>query len=49
LIIDSAQLSDFHVSGVYSSSDPASLVRFLRDQPGVKIVEDANEIRITAQ
>jgi transmembrane sensor len=49
LIIDSAQLSDFHVSGVYSSSDPASLVRFLRDQAGIKISEDANEIRITAQ
>ena len=46
LIIEGAQLSDFHVSGVYSSSDPASLIRFLRDQRGIKITEDENEIRI---
>jgi transmembrane sensor len=46
LVIEGAQLSDFHVSGVYSSSDPASLIRFLRDQPGVKITEDETEVRI---
>jgi transmembrane sensor len=46
LIVEGAQLSDFHVSGVYSSSDPASLIRFLRDQRGIKITEDENEIRI---
>jgi len=46
LIIEDAQLSDFHVSGVYSSSDPASLIRFLRDQPGMKITENDNEVRI---
>jgi transmembrane sensor len=46
LIIEGAELSDFHVSGVYSSSDPASLVRFLRYQPGIQITEDDNEIRI---
>jgi transmembrane sensor len=46
LIIEGAALSDFHVSGVYSSSDPASLIRFLRDQRGIKITEDENEIRI---
>jgi len=39
-------LSDFHVSGVYSSSDPASLIRFLTRQRGIKITEDENEIRI---
>jgi transmembrane sensor len=47
LVIEGSQLSDFHVSGVYSSSDPSSLIRFLRDQPGVKITEDHNEIRIS--
>ena len=47
LIIEGSQLSDFYVSGVYSSSDPSSLIRFLRDQPGVKITEDDNEIRIS--
>jgi len=46
LVIDGAVLSDFHVSGVYSSTDPASLIRFLREQPGMKITEDDNVIRI---
>jgi transmembrane sensor len=48
LIIEGAQLSVFQVSGVYSSSDPASLIRFLRDQPGIKITENGNEVRIAA-
>jgi transmembrane sensor len=49
LVIEGAQISDFHVSGVYSSSDPASLILFLRDQPGIKITENENEIRISSQ
>ncbi len=49
LLIEGAALSDFHVSGVYSSTDPASLLRFLRQQPGLMITEDENEIRIEAQ
>jgi transmembrane sensor len=46
LVIQGDALSDFHVSGVYSSTDPASLLRFLNEQPGVKITETENEIRI---
>jgi len=46
LVIENAQLSDFHVSGVYSSTDPASLIRFLREQPGMKVTETDNEVRI---
>jgi transmembrane sensor len=49
LVIEGLQLSNFHVSGVYSSSDPSSLIRFLRDQPGLKITEDDNDIRISPQ
>ncbi|HEY6620180.1 MAG TPA: FecR domain-containing protein [Steroidobacteraceae bacterium] len=49
LVIDGTQLSDFHVSGVYSSTDPASLIRFLREQPGLKITEDDNQVLITAR
>ena len=49
LVIEGAQLSDFHVSGVYSSTDPASLIRFLREQPGLKITEDDNQVLITAR
>jgi transmembrane sensor len=48
LVIEDVQLTDFHVSGVYSSTDPASLIRFLREQPGVKVTEDDNEVRISA-
>jgi transmembrane sensor len=46
IAIEGIELSDFHVSGVYSSTDPASLIRFLREQPGVKITETADEVRI---
>jgi transmembrane sensor len=49
LVIEGDALSHFHVSGVYSSTDPASLLRFLREQPGVKVTESGNEIRIEAQ
>lgn len=49
LVIESATLSDFRVSGVYSSTDPASLLRFLREQPGIRIIESDAEVRITPQ
>lgn len=49
LVIESAKLSDFRVSGVYSSTDPASLLRFLREQPGIRIIESDAEVRITPQ
>jgi len=47
LVIEDPQLNDFHVSGVYSSTDPASLIRFLRAQPGVEVIEADEEVRIT--
>lgn len=46
LVIDDPQLRKAGISGVYSSTDPASLLGFLRDQPGVEIIEGAREIRI---
>jgi transmembrane sensor len=46
LVIEDRALDDFHVSGVYSSTDPASLVRFLRSQPGIVIIETDKEVRI---
>jgi transmembrane sensor len=49
LVIESEKLSDFRVSGVYSSTDPASLLRFLREQPGIRIIESDAEVRITPQ
>ena len=46
LVIDPSVLGKFHVSGVFSSTDPASLIRFLRQRPGSRIVETSSEIRI---
>jgi transmembrane sensor len=47
LVIEDPTLFDFHISGVFSSSDPASLVRFLRERPGVRVTETASEIRVS--
>jgi transmembrane sensor len=47
LVIEDPTLYDFHITGVFSSSDPASLVRFLRERPGVKVTETAAEIRVS--
>jgi transmembrane sensor len=46
LVIENAELNDLHVSGVYSSTDPASLIRFLKEQPGVQVVESDSVVRI---
>ncbi|MGH8211113.1 MAG: FecR family protein [Steroidobacteraceae bacterium] len=46
VIIEDPELYDFHISGVFSSTDPDSLIRFLRDRPGVRVVETASEIRV---
>src|SRR4029077_2633225 len=47
LAIENAELADLHISGVYSSTDPASLIRFLKEQPGVQVVESDSVVRIT--
>ena len=47
LLIESESLHDMLISGVYSSTDPASLLRFLRHQPGVQVSEAADGIRIS--
>jgi transmembrane sensor len=46
LVIDPSVLGKFHISGVFSSTDPAALIRFLRQRRGSRIVETAAEIRI---
>jgi len=48
LVIENpAALADFHVSGVFSSVEPALLVRFLRTQPEIVVEETDKEIRIS--
>jgi transmembrane sensor len=46
LVIQDAALGKLHISGVFSSTDSTSLVRFLRLRPGLHITETAAEIRV---
>jgi transmembrane sensor len=46
LVIDPAALGTLHISGVFSSTDPASLIHFLRDHLGLRVVETPAEIRV---
>jgi transmembrane sensor len=48
LVIEDPRLKDLQISGVYSSTDPASLLRFLGDQ-GVRITDSDGNVRIEAQ
>ena len=47
LVIEDVGPYDFHISGVFSSTDPESLIRFLRERPGVTVTEGTSQIRIT--
>jgi transmembrane sensor len=47
LIIDTPELPHFHISGTFSSTDPESFVRFLRERPDVRVIETSSEIRIS--
>jgi transmembrane sensor len=49
LVIEDAALYDFHISGSFSSTDPALLLRFLRAQPGIAVNESDADIRISQQ
>jgi transmembrane sensor len=49
LVVSDGNLKDFHVTGVFSSTDPASLLRFLRAQPGITVEETEDQIRISKQ
>jgi transmembrane sensor len=46
LVVRGADLDDFHISGVFSSTDPASLIRFLRERPEVQIIETPTQIQV---
>jgi transmembrane sensor len=46
LVIDPSALGALHISGVFSSTDPASLIRFLRDRPGLRVTETPTQIRV---
>ena len=48
LVVRGESLQDFHITGTFSSSDPASLLAFLKAQPGVTVEEDARKDIIIA-
>ncbi len=47
LVIRDATLQSFPISASFSSTDPASLVRFLQAQPGISVVERDDETQIS--
>ena len=49
LVIHDSSLGDIRISGVYASTDPALLVRFLRDQPGITVDDSGGSIVISAK
>ncbi len=46
LTIDDGELEKLKISGVYSSTDPASLINFLRSQNTIQVVETENKVRV---
>jgi transmembrane sensor len=49
IVVEARSLRDFHVNGSFRSSDPASLLRFLKAQPGLSVSETASEIHIARE
>jgi transmembrane sensor len=46
LSIDDDELRKLTISGIYSSTDPASLINFLRSQPSIQVIETENQVRV---
>jgi transmembrane sensor len=49
LLIRDSGLKEFGIDGVFSSTDPSSLVNFLRTRPGVTVRETETEIVVDTQ
>ena len=49
LIIASPSLDALRIDGVFSSTNPKSLIAFLRESPGIKVTETAGEVVISRQ
>jgi transmembrane sensor len=49
LVIRGEGFGDFHISGVYSSTDPASLVRFLKAELGLVAREEDGQIVVSRE
>lgn len=49
LVIEGAELADFRITGVFASTDPASLIRFLQARPGIVVIAREDAILVTRQ
>lgn len=49
LVIEGAQLAAFRITGVFASTDPQALIRFLQARPGIVVTERSDEVLITQQ
>ena len=47
LVISDPVVAKFHVTGIFSATDPGLLLRFLRAQQGIDVLEAGGEIRIS--
>jgi transmembrane sensor len=48
LLIRSSELEAFQIDGVFSSTDPMPIIRFLRSRPGIEVTETGTAIEISA-
>jgi transmembrane sensor len=46
LAVDDRELQNLKISGVYSSTDPTSLINFLRSQTSIRVIETEDRVRI---
>ncbi|MGA2191112.1 MAG: FecR domain-containing protein [Steroidobacteraceae bacterium] len=46
LDIEDREIKKLKISGVYSSTDPASLISFLRNQSSIQVIETENNVRV---
>lgn len=47
LVVRDAQLSEFKVTGSFSSTDPTSLILFLESRPGITVTREQSQIVVT--
>lgn len=47
LIVKDPELYEFHISGMFASTDPEALLQFLRERTGVRVVETDTAIYLT--
>jgi transmembrane sensor len=46
LAIDDPELQRLKISGIYSSTDPVSLINFLRNQNSMRVIETEDQVRV---